>query len=155
MGMGFPNGNTGKGVWGRERGEGSMGMGLQRWKHEDTVGQLHNYKLYNLWDKYLKVQMDNLHLWGSCAMFALNIPEWYHFHHFWISATVFILLSWQHCAIIILIIVCWSAWILWFCLSFWPFIHYHVCDCELSRCWYWKISPPYIYCSPFRFNKNL
>ena len=81
------------GAWGWELGEGSMGMGLQGWKHEDTMGQIYNYEFYNLWDKYLKIQMDNLHLSVSCAMFALNIPEWYHFHHFWISATVFILLS--------------------------------------------------------------
>jgi len=56
--------SMGKGEWGREHG-----MGLQRWKHEDTVGQIHNYKLYNLWDKYLKVQMDNLHPSVFCAMF--------------------------------------------------------------------------------------
>ena len=58
--------SMGKGEWGREHG-----MGLQRWKHEDTVGQIHNYKLYNLWDKYLKVQMDNLHPSVFCAMFVL------------------------------------------------------------------------------------
>ena len=36
------------------------------------------------------------------------------------------------CAIIILIIFCRFEWILWFCLSFWPFIHY--------RCmWLWAV----------------
>ena len=50
------------GAWRWEHGEGSMGMGLQGWKHEDTMGQIHNYEFYNLWDKYLKVQMDNMHL---------------------------------------------------------------------------------------------
>ncbi len=50
------------GAWGREHGDGSMGMGLQGWKHGNTLGHIHNYKLYNLWDKYHKDQMDNLHL---------------------------------------------------------------------------------------------
>ena len=93
--------SMGKGEWGREHG-----MGLQRWKHEDTVGQIHNYKLYNLWDKCHKVQMYNLHLSVSCAMVVLNYPEWYDYHHSWFLATVFILLSRQHCTIIILTIVC-------------------------------------------------
>ncbi len=67
----YGDGRIDMGAWGREHGEGSMGMGLQRWKHDDTVGQLHNYKLYNLWDKYLKVQMDNLNPSVFCAMFVL------------------------------------------------------------------------------------
>ncbi len=114
-----------------------------------------------MWDKYHKDQIDNLHLSVSWAMVVFYYPDWHHFHHSWFSATVFILLSRQHCAIIILIIFCWFVWILWFCLPCWPLFHCCCywelsCSCLGHICflWIWKFSQPYIYCSPFRFNKN-
>ena len=75
------------------------------------------------------------------------------------------------CGIIILMIFCWFECILWFCLSFWPSIHYHcmilwavllLLFCELSCLMFLlhfslvfeNFFQPYIYCSPFRLTKN-
>ena len=114
------DGSLGMGIRGQEHGGGSMGMGA--WGYNGTNITNFNCNIRGQISQSSNAQSASLSILCYCS---IGVSWMVPFPSFLVFCYTFHVLSWQHCATIILVIFCWSECIIRFCLSFWQFIHYH------------------------------